>query len=183
MKPAVGGPRRGPGVELQADVAGRARAASAPDQVDRRGEVDVDVVPLGRLGRGGEDRLGQPVGQLQAGRHGAPVHRAGLLVLLVGLAGQVAAHDALELEHLGPSHQHGPAGPLGREAEPRQRGPISPGSAASSVPGTTSAISSHQNAVMAVSTRPLSAMGSAMMTSKALTRSEATMSRRSSPAS
>ena len=57
------------------------------------------------------------------------------------------------------------------------------GSAVIWVPGTTSAISSHQKLVMAVSTRPLSVMGSAMITSNALTRSEATMSRRPSPAS
>ena len=36
---------------------------------------------------------------------------------------------------------------------------------------------------MAVNTRPLSAMGSAMITSNALTRSEATMTRRPPPAS
>ena len=50
-------------------------------------------------------------------------------------------------------------------------------------PGTMSAISSHQKLVMAVSTRPLSVMGSAMTTSNALTRSDATMRRRPSPAS
>ena len=60
---------------------------------------------------------------------------------------------------------------------------ISTGSTASSEPGTTSAISSHQKQVIAVSTRPLSGIGSAMTTSKALTRSEATMSSRSCPAS
>ena len=60
---------------------------------------------------------------------------------------------------------------------------ISAGSTARMVPGTTSAISSHQNEVMAVSTRPFSAMGSAMMTSNALTRSDATMRSRPSPAS
>ena len=89
------------------------------DQVDGGGEVDVDVMPLGRLGRGGEDRLGQPAGQLQAGRHGRAVHRARPLVLLVGLAGQVAPDDALELEHLGPAHQDGPAGPVRRAARRR----------------------------------------------------------------
>ena len=57
------------------------------------------------------------------------------------------------------------------------------GSAVIWAPGTTSAISSHQKLVMAVSTRPLLAMGSAMMTSNALTRSEATINRRPSPAS
>ena len=60
---------------------------------------------------------------------------------------------------------------------------ISTGSTARMVPGTTSAISSHQKHVMAVSTRPLSGIGSAMITSNALTRSEATMSSRSCPAS
>ncbi len=110
----VGRPRRRPGVELQADVA-RRRGGLRADQVDRLGEVDVDVVPLGRLGRRGEDRLGQAVGQLETGRHRRPVHGPRLLVLLVGLPGQVAAHDAFERQHVGPSHQDGPAGPLGRE--------------------------------------------------------------------
>ena len=41
----------------------------------------------------------------------------------------------------------------------------------------------NQNAEVAVSTRPLSGMGSAMTTSKADMRSEVTMSSRSSPAS
>ena len=43
--------------------------------------------------------------------------------------------------------------------------------------------SSNQNALIAVSTRPLSGTGSAMTTSKALSRSEATISRSPSPAS
>ncbi len=60
---------------------------------------------------------------------------------------------------------------------------MSVGSAANWVPGTTSAISPLQNHVIAVSTRPFSAIGSAMITSNALTRSEATMSNRPSPAS
>ncbi len=63
----------------------------------------------------------------------------------------------------------------------------SSGSEASSVDtrwfGATSASNSNQNALMAVSTRPLSGTGSAITTSKALSRSEATMSRRSAPAS
>ena len=71
----------------------------------------------------------------------------------------------------------------GGSALPPSAAEISTGSAASSVPGTTSAISSNQKQVMAVSTRPLSGIGSAMTTSNALTRSEATMTRRSSPAS
>ena len=49
--------------------------------------------------------------------------------------------------------------------------------------GARSASSSSQCRVMAVSTRPLSGMGSAMITSKAEIRSEATISRRPSPAS
>ncbi len=74
-----------------------------------------------------------------------------------------------------------PAQPPGRAAPSASS--ISAGSTATMLPGTTSAISSHQKDVMAVSTRPLSAMGSAMMTSNALTRSEATMRSRPSPAS
>jgi hypothetical protein len=46
-----------------------------------------------------------------------------------------------------------------------------------------SASSSSQKAVMAVSTRPLSGTGSSITTSKADIRSEATNSRRPSPAS
>ena len=87
----------------------------------------------------------QPAGQLQPGRHGRAVHGARPLVLLVGLPGQVAAHDALEVEHLGPAHQDGPAGPLRRQRERRPTAvSMSAGSTARMVPGTTSAISSHQ---------------------------------------
>ena len=75
-----------------------------------------------------------------------------------------------------PAHSGGSAAPPSASA-------MATGSAVSWLPGTTSAISSHQKVVMAVSTRPLSVMGSAMITSNALTRSEATMSRRPSPAS
>ena len=74
-----------------------------------------------------------------------------------------------------------PAQSAGRAA-PSARS-MAAGSTASNVPGTTSAISSHQKQVMAVSTRPLSTMGSAMTTSNALTRSDATMTRRPPPAS
>ena len=49
--------------------------------------------------------------------------------------------------------------------------------------GARSESSSNQYAVMAVSTLPLSGMGSAMITSKAEMRSEATISSRPSPAS
>ena len=68
-------------------------------------------------------------------------------------------------------------------AAPPSASAMATGSAVIWVPGTTSAISSHQKLVMAVSTRPLSVMGSAMITSNALTRSEATMRRRPRPAS
>ena len=71
----------------------------------------------------------------------------------------------------------------GGSGMPPSAAEISAGSTASREPGMTSAISSHQKHVMAVNTRPLSGIGSVMMTSKALTRSEATMSRRSCPAS
>ena len=68
-------------------------------------------------------------------------------------------------------------------AAPPSASAMATGSAVIWLPGTTSAISSHQKVVMAVSTRPLFVMGSAITTSNALTRSEATISRRPSPAS
>ncbi len=179
----VGRPRRGPGVELEADVARRRRRLGA-HQVDRLGEVDVDVVPLRRLGRRGEHGLGQAVGQLEAGRHGrsrapCPTSRTPRGPGRPDSRGRCTRSAA--------SRPGAPARP-GRPTRAgtgrgRASASMSSGSAASSVPGTTSDTSSHQKTVMAVSTRPLLAIGSAMITSKALTRSEATMSRRSSPAS
>ena len=81
---------------------------------------------------------------------GGAVHRARLRVLLVGLAGQVAAHDALELEHVGPPHQDGPSGPLGRQRRPAQRVGDGHRVGRQRLPGTTSAMASHQKLVMAV---------------------------------
>ena len=106
--------------------------------------------------------------------------------------GQVAADDALEREHLGPPHEHRPAGHArhrrraGRHREAAAAGTratISAGSAVTMLLGARSASSSFQNAVIAVSTRPLSGIGSAKTTSNALIRSDATISRSPSPAS
>ncbi len=90
------------------------------DEVDGGGEIDVEVVPLGRLGRGREHRLVELARQLQPLRHGHAVHGARLLVLLPRLAGQVAPDDALELEHLGAAHERRPAGPRRRHGETAQ---------------------------------------------------------------
>ena len=69
----------------------------------------------------------------------------------------------------------------GSSATSGTRAAISAGSAVTMVPGARSASSAHQKAVMAVSTRPLSGMGSAKTTSKAQIRSEATISSSPSP--
>ena len=100
-------------------------------------------------------------------------------VLLVRLTGQVAAHDAFERQHLGLADEHRPArrAPPGRPQR-AARAAISSGSAVTRLPGARSASSWHQNTVMAVSTRPLSGMGSVITTSNAEIRSEATMSSR-----
>ena len=64
---------------------------------------------------------GEPVGQLQPRRQGRAVHGAVRLVLLQGRAGQIPPDDALEGEHLGPAHEHGPPGDVpegGRARDP-----------------------------------------------------------------
>ena len=84
------------------------------DERGRRRAVDVLVVAARRLGRRREDRLGQllrlgePVGEPVA------AHLAGRPVVLPARAGEVAAHDALDRQHLEP-----PA--LGRAAVGAQR--------------------------------------------------------------
>ena len=60
---------------------------------------------------------------------------------------------------------------------------ISDGSEVTIAFSTTSATSSHQNAVIAVRTRPFCGIGSANTTSKALIRSDATINSASVPAS
>jgi hypothetical protein len=58
------GPGRGPGVGSR-HMSRAASAASAPTR-STASAIDVEVVPLGGLGRGGEDGLGQAVGQCGA---------------------------------------------------------------------------------------------------------------------
>ncbi len=74
-----------------------------------------------------------------------------------------------------------------REASPPGRADARSGKSAGSALmrwlGARSDSSSSQAAVIAVSTRPLSGIGSSMITSNAEIRSEATMSNRPSPAS
>ena len=101
------------------------------------------------------------------------------LIVNPARARQVAADDALERQHLQPAHEHGPAGEVGIPGLGREvRGSID-----SWWLGTISAVWSNQNRESPVRTRPLSGIGVGMTTSKAEMRSEATRSRRPSPAS
>src|SRR5215210_7014473 len=78
-------------------------------------EVDVLVVTLLRLRGGREDRLGKPVRFPQPGRELVAAHDARPRVVLPARAGQVAAHDALDREHLEPLALHRAA--VGADAE------------------------------------------------------------------
>jgi hypothetical protein len=53
-----------------------------------------------------------PIGALYGGQRD-PAHRAALLVLGPAGSGQVAAHDALDRQHLQPHREHGAVGDLG----------------------------------------------------------------------
>ena len=167
------------GVELERDVA-RPRGEVRADELGGLLERDVLVVvaDLG-LGRGREHRLGELRRLQQSLRQPLAVHGPVGAVLLPGRAGDVAADDALDRQHLGAAAQHDAAAQLGllrglgqtlSEVEMRW------------LP-TTPSRCSNQKADIAVSTRPLSGIGSAITTSNAEIRSDVTISRRPSPTS
>ena len=81
-------------------VAHRARPARASPTSRPSLDVDRLVVALLRLGRRREDRLRQLLGLLQARRQLDARDPAGRLVVLPARAGDVAAHDALDRQHL-----------------------------------------------------------------------------------
>src|SRR4029450_1584021 len=70
--------------------------------------VDVLVVPLGRLGRRGEDRLRKALGPAEPGRKAVAADRSRLPVVLPSGAREIAADDALDREHLEPLAAHPP---------------------------------------------------------------------------
>src|SRR5882757_9126132 len=68
---------------------------------------DVFVVAAGvDFGGGGEDGFGQAIGFTEAGRQLDAADRSGLLVVLPSRSGEVAAHDALNGEHLRSLDEH-----------------------------------------------------------------------------
>ena len=76
-------------------------ATTSPDELDRALVRDVHVVlAQGRLPGGGVDRLGQAVAVLEPLGQRDAADRARLLVLLPAAAREVAAHDALDGEHV-----------------------------------------------------------------------------------
>ena len=81
--------------------------------------ADVHVVAALGLGRGSEDRLGQPVRFAQSGRQRDAADAAGLLVFLPARARQVAARHAFDRHRIGLAHEHRPAARAG----PRAGGP------------------------------------------------------------
>ena len=82
---------------------------ASADGVDHLLEGDVFVVADGVLGCGGEDRLGEAVGLAQACGELDAADGSGLLVILPAGAGEIAADDALDGEHLGAFDDHAAA--------------------------------------------------------------------------
>ena len=98
-------------------------------------------------------------------------------VLVVGLTGEASAHDALDRQHLGAPHEHRASVQCASIArKPTTDRSITAGSHVTSALGTVDANSWIQKSVSPVSTRPFSGIGSFITTSKALRRSEATIS-------
>ena len=151
-------------VELEREPLDLVEALLA-DELDGRVAVDVLVVPGLRLRRRREDRLGQLRRLREPGRQRVPADRAGREVVLPARAGEVAADDALDRQHLEP-----PA--LGRAPVVAQREQV--------VRHERPRVCANQNAESPVSTRPLSGISVGSTTSKVEMRSLATSSSRSS---
>ena len=74
--------------------------------------IERDVLVMGALlgfGRGGEDRLGQPVALAQALRQAEPTQLPGGLVRLPAAPGDVAADDDLDGQDVDLPAEHHPA--------------------------------------------------------------------------
>ena len=136
----------------------------APEQVvpDELGGLvarDVLVVTARRLRRRREDRLGKLLRLLQTLRQPVPADLARRLVVLPARARDVAAHDALDRQHLEPPTLHRPAVLADREHVVRRR----------SARGARTS-----NRYSPVRTRPLSGISVGRTTSKVEIRSLAT---------
>ncbi len=80
---------------------------------------DVEVVAFDRLGRGSHDRLGKPLGLDETGGQTVAADRARLPVLDPARAGEVAADDELDGQHLEASaFERAPVGPDREEVVP-----------------------------------------------------------------
>ena len=165
--PALGGVVGGEAVELDRDALDLAKALLA-DERGRGGCVDVLVVALDRLRRGREDRLREPVRLAQPLRQRVARRLPAALVVLPAGAGEVAANDAFDRQHLEP-----PA--FGRAAVLADAQQV--------VARRRRGVRANQNADSPVSTRPLSGISVGSTTSKVEIRSLATSSRRSESSS
>ena len=103
-------------VELDRHVADAPHEVAVADELRRALEVDRLVVAGLGLRRRREDRRRQALGLAQAGRELDPGDLAGRLVVLPARAGDVAAHDALDREHLQPADDHRAAAHVVRHA-------------------------------------------------------------------
>ncbi len=137
-------------VQLDRHVAHPLHQRAVADQLGGALEVDRLVVAHLGLRARREDRLGQLLGLAQARRQLDPRDRAGRLVVLPARAGDVAAHDALDRQHLQLAHR--PA---------RGRAPPSgtPSVAEIRWLATICSVCSNQNTDSPVSTLPLSGIG------------------------
>ncbi len=81
-------------------------ARSGPRRARTSGEGDVFVVAALRLGRGGEDRLGQAVGLAQPGGQRDTADRARGPIVLEAGAREIAAHHTFHGQGLGLGHDH-----------------------------------------------------------------------------
>ncbi len=102
----------GEGIQRDRQVAQLLHDRAVADDLGGLVEVDRLVVADVGLRRGREDRLGQLLGLPQALGQGDPRDGARRLVVLPARAGDVAAHDALDGQHLELAHVQRPAAHL-----------------------------------------------------------------------
>ncbi len=131
------------------DVRDRSHQRAVADELGGSVEVDRLVVADVGLRAGREDRLGQLLGLAQPLGQRDPGDGAGGLVVLPARAGDVAAHDALDGEHLQALHDQ-------RAAAARSG---TPSVAEIRWLATMWAVLANQNTDSPVSTLPLSGIG------------------------
>ena len=103
-------------VDRERGIAQALGQIAVADQSGRALEIDRLVVADLGLGRGGEDRLWQPVGLLEAGRELDPRDLAAPLVVLPAGPAEIPAHDAFDRQHPQPFDDHRATADLVRHA-------------------------------------------------------------------